>query len=105
MKLKLFVFILIPLTLTTSFANELTPAEIFKDCAKCHGKDGKNPAYGRSAPIAGQKVEDLIQTINVYRNNEFRAKGVTTVMAKRVRILTDKQVKELAIFISKMGKN
>ena len=24
------------------------PSQIFKGCAKCHGKDGKNEAYGRS---------------------------------------------------------
>ncbi len=80
------------------------PSQIFKGCAKCHGKDGKNEAYGRSEPLAGQDTEDLIESINFFKNSKFGKKGVILVMAKQVNHLNDKQIKNLAIYISNLGK-
>jgi cytochrome c553 len=80
------------------------PSEIFKGCAKCHGKDGKNPAFGRSEAIAGQDVEDLVESINFFKESQFGKRGVILVMAKQVKHLNEKQIEDLAVYISKLGK-
>jgi len=79
------------------------PSEIFKGCAKCHGLDGKNPAFGRSEAIAGQDVEDLIESINFFKESQFGKKGVILVMAKQVKHLNEEQIENLAEYISKIG--
>ena len=80
------------------------PSEIFNGCAKCHGKDGRNPAFGRSEPLAGQEVEDLIESINFFKDSDFGKKGVILVMAKQVEHLNEKQIEDLAVYISKLRK-
>ena len=68
MRLKKTIFILIVMIFASSlFARgevSTIPSEIFKGCAKCHGHAGKNEAYGRSEELAGQEVEDLVESIN-----------------------------------------
>ncbi|WP_458700688.1 c-type cytochrome [Sulfurospirillum sp. 1307] len=78
--------------------------EIFKGCAKCHGKDGKNKAFGMSDAIAGQSVEDLIDSMNFFKDSKFEGRGVTKVMAKKIKVLNDKQIEELANYISNLKK-
>jgi cytochrome c553 len=108
MKLNTIFLILTTLVFTSSLyaRGELSsiPSEIFKGCAKCHGKDGMNPAFGRSEAIAGQEVEDLIESINFFKDSDFGKKGVILVMAKQVNHLNAKQIEDLAVYISKLGK-
>ncbi len=108
MKSNFIILLLTSLVLTsTLYARGHTstiPSEIFKGCAKCHGKDGKNLAYGRSEPLAGQEVEDLIESINFFKESEFGKKGVILVMSKQVNHLNDKQIEELAVYISKLKR-
>lgn len=108
MKYKIIFPILLFFTLNSLlFARgELStdPSEIFKGCAKCHGLDGKNPAFGRSEALAGQDVEDLVESINFFKESKFESKGVILVMAKQVKHLNEEQIENLAIFISKLGK-
>lgn len=80
------------------------PSEIFKGCAKCHGKDGKNLAYGRSEELAGQEVEDLVESIEFFKDSKFGNQGVIIVMAKQVKHLNEEQIEDLAVYISKLGK-
>ncbi|MDA7848078.1 c-type cytochrome [Sulfurospirillum sp.] len=108
MKLHLNILLLISLVFTSSlYAVEQTStiaSEIFKGCAKCHGKDGKNAAFGRSEPLVGQEVEDLVESINFFKDSEFGKKGVILVMSKQVNHLNEKQINELAEYISKLGR-
>ena len=108
MKFHTIILILISLVFTSSLyaRGEIStvPSEIFKGCAKCHGLDGKNPAFGRSEALAGQDVEDLIESINFFKDSEFGERGVTLVMAKQVKHLNQQQIEDLAKFISKLGK-
>lgn len=107
MKFDTFLLILISLVLTSSLhaadVASTIPSEIFKGCAKCHGQDAKNPAFGRSEALAGQEVEDLIESINFFKESEFGTRGVINVMAKQVTHLSDKQIEDLAKYISKIG--
>jgi cytochrome c553 len=108
MKLNTAIFLILSLLFTSSlFARgqvSTIPSEIFKGCAKCHGKDGKNPAYGRAEPLAGQDVEDLVESIKFFKESEFGKKGVILVMSKQVNHLNDNQIEELAEYISKLGR-
>jgi len=108
MKLQTIILVLISLVFTSSlYARGKTstiPSEIFKGCAKCHGKDGKNLAYGRAEPLAGQDTEDLVESINFFKESEFGKQGVILVMSKQVNHLNEIQVKELATYISKIGR-
>jgi len=108
MKSNTTILLLMSLVLTSSLyaRGELStvPSEVFKGCAKCHGQDGKNPAFGRSEPIAGQDVEDLVESINFFKESSFEGKGVILVMAKQVNHLNEKQIEDLATYISNLGK-
>jgi len=107
MKFDTFILILITLVFTSSLyaRGEVStiPSEIFKGCAKCHGEDGKNSAFGRSEALAGQEVEDLVESINFFKDSQFGQKGVIIVMAKQVKHLNDEQIENLAEYISKLG--
>ncbi len=77
-------------------------AEIFKKCAKCHGKDGRHRAFGRSEIIAGQDVTDLVETMKFFKDSKFKARGVTKVMAKLIKQLSYSEILKLAKYISKL---
>jgi len=108
--MKFFTLLLFIVAFTSTsflYAKETTatsPAQIFKRCAKCHGEDGKNPAFGRSDAIAEQDPVDLVESMNFFKESEFSHKDVTLVMAKQVKNLSKKQIEDLAIYISKLGK-
>ena len=108
MKFNSIILLLTSLAFTSSlYAKGVTstiPSEIFKGCAKCHGKDGKNEAYGRSEALVGQPVEDLVESINFFKESEFGKKGVILVMAKQVNHLNENQIEELAVYISKLQR-
>jgi len=108
MKLHTLILVIISLVFTSSLyargEKSTIPSEIFKGCAKCHGKDGKNPAFGRSEPIAGQDIEDLVESINFFKESAIGGKGVMLVMAKQVKHLNEKQTADLASYISEMGE-
>lgn len=105
--LTLFLFIVTFACTSFLYAIEATPtsaAQLFKVCAQCHGKDGKNPAFGISDVIAGQDAVDLVESMNFFQESKFSQRGVTLVMAKQVKNLSKKQIEDLAIYISKLGK-
>lgn len=77
-------------------------ATLYKQCAGCHGANGQNKAFGKSGIIAGQKAEDLLESLSFYKESEFKTHSSTTVMAKQVKNLSDKELAELAQFISNL---
>ena len=104
---SLKVLLLLLLFSTSLFARgtiSTIPSEIFKGCAKCHGKDGENTAFGRSDEIAGQDIEDLVESINFFKDSQFGSRGIIHVMANQVKHLNDKQIEALAKYISNLGK-
>ena len=110
MKFKLWatIILLITLVFTSSLyavEGEYTkPSELFKSCAKCHGKDGRHHAFGKSKLLAGQEAENLINSIHFFKERDFDKKGFMLVMSKQVDRLNEKQIKELAVYISKLGR-
>ena len=79
-------------------------AVLFKQCAGCHGADGQNKAFGKSGIIAGQNAEDIIESLNFFKESDFKTHSSTTVMAKQVKSLSNQDIIDLANFISKLKK-
>jgi len=79
-------------------------AMLFKQCAGCHGADGQNKAFGKSGIIAGQSAEDIIESLNFFKESDFKTHSSTTVMAKQVKNLSNQDIIDLANFISKLKK-
>lgn len=106
MKIRIFLLMILTFFLVSSLnarGNTSTrPVDVFKGCAKCHGKDGRNTAYGRSDMLAGQNVEDLTESITFFKESTFERRGVMLVMSKQVKHLSDKDIENLAQFISKL---
>jgi len=107
MKLCISVLLIVTLSVVSLYAkvNSLSSSsEIFNGCAKCHGRDGLNPAFGTSEPIAGQPEEDLIESMNFFKESQFKGRGVILVMARQVKYLSQKQITDLATYISNLNK-
>lgn len=106
MKLKLLlIFILSIFMINNLYARgniSTKPVDVFKGCAKCHGKNGRNTAFGRSEPLAGQNVEDLVESITFFKESTFERRGVMLVMSKQVKHLNEEDIKSLAEYISKL---
>lgn len=79
-------------------------AQLFKQCAGCHGQDGHNKAFGKSGIIAGQSAEDLMESIKFYRESEFKAHGTSLVMSKQAKSMSMQDINDVAHYISKLPK-
>lgn len=77
---------------------------LYAQCAGCHGKDGKNKAFGKSGIIAGQSVKYLVESIQFYRDSEFKAHGTSLVMSKQTKTMRDQDINAVAHYISKLPK-
>ena len=77
-------------------------ALLFKQCAGCHGADGKNKAFGKSGILAGQSVEDLMESLAFFKESDFKTHSSTTVMAKQVKNLSNEDLLEVSKFISNL---
>jgi len=75
-------------------------ALLFKQCVGCHGADGKNKAFGKSGILAGQNVEDLMESLTFFKESDFKTHSSTTVMAKQVKNLSNEDLLEMSKFIS-----
>jgi cytochrome c553 len=75
-------------------------AEIYKQCAGCHGKDGKKNAIGRSAIIAKQNPSLTIKQLKAYKAGTLNLHGMGAVMKKNVAHLSNSDIKAVANYIS-----
>ncbi len=77
---------------------------LFKQCAGCHGSDGRNKAFGKSGIIAGQDVEVLIASLKYYKETEFKTHGTSLVMSKQVKNMNSQDLLDIATYVSKLQK-
>jgi cytochrome c553 len=68
-------------------------------CISCHGKDGKNTAFGYSDVIAGWPVEKTKQVLHRYRNGGYRG-NMRDFMVCITAPLTQKDLQEIAHALS-----
>jgi cytochrome c len=77
---------------------------LFKQCAGCHGPDGRNKAFGKSGIIAGQDPEVLIESLKYYKETEFKTHGTSLVMSKQVKNMNMEDLLEVVGYVSKLQK-
>ena len=86
---------------------EKTGAEIYKSCAMCHGVNGEKKALGVSAIIAREDINITISKLHAYKKDSLNIYGMGNLMKGQVAHLNNKQIEDLAIYISQMqvGEN
>lgn len=96
---------LLSILLLSSFLYAQSDGEtLFKQCAGCHGADGRNKAFGKSGIIAEQSVGDLIESLKFYKESEFKTHSTTLVMSKQVKNMNMQDLNEVATYVSKLSK-
>ncbi|ATB68291.1 cytochrome c553 [Sulfurospirillum diekertiae] len=96
---------LLTLLFLSSFLSAQNNGEtLFKQCAGCHGADGRNKAFGKSGIIAGQSVAELMESLKFYKESEFKTHSTTLVMSKQVKNMNMEDLNEIANYVSKLQK-
>ena len=76
-------------------------AMLYSKCAKCHGKNGKHKAFGKSSRIAGWKVKQTVAVLKIFKNMSKFDK-FARVMNRQVSKLSDKDILAVSKYISKL---
>jgi len=74
----------------------------YAKCSGCHGTDGKTKALGKSAILAGQTKNDLLEKINAYKAGTRNVSGMGNLMQGQVAGLDDTAVEAVATYISSL---
>lgn len=72
-----------------------------KTCTACHGKDGKTPLMPDYPKIAGQNAK-YIEKQMIDIKSGTRANGNSAAMKGVMVLVSDAEIKDLAVFVSKM---
>lgn len=75
-------------------------SEFMKRCAVCHGENAEKPSLGVSAVIAGWKEEQIIEKLKAYKAGTLNQYGHGKMMGGQATKLSDKQMREVAWYIS-----
>lgn len=72
-----------------------------KTCIACHGKDGKKPLIASYPKLAGQNAAYLeAQMLDIQSGT--RANGSSAAMKGVMHLVSAEEIKELAVFLSKV---
>lgn len=66
-------------------------------CKSCHGADGKTKALGKSAPIAGVKIE---ADLKGYKAGTVNKHGMGSVMKGNAAKLADTDIKAVSDYVA-----
>ncbi|MDP3483083.1 MAG: cytochrome c [Sulfuricella sp.] len=72
-----------------------------KTCHACHGKDGKKTLMPDYPKIAGQNVKYIEKQMLDIKNG-VRTNGNSAAMKGVMVIVSDEEIKDIALFVSKM---
>lgn len=107
MKMKLLFAALAVVCVSTSALADGAALYIEKTCLACHGKDGKKtltPSFpkiaGQNAPYIEQQMKDIKSGARA-NGSSASMKGIM-INPEGVELVTDKDIKELAQYISKL---
>lgn len=101
-KLSILTLLLITSVAQAAVEDANRGETLFKQCAGCHGNDGKNKAFGKSGIIAGQNAQVLIESLKYYKETDFKAHGTSLVMSKQVKNMNIQDLTDIANYISKL---
>ena len=98
-KLLLFLALMASFTPLICASSEVG-AQLYQQCAGCHGNNDTNKAFDKSKIIASMPFVELIQILSSYKDKEFQTLDSSAVMAKQIKALNEEQIKELSLYIS-----
>ncbi|GAO37169.1 cytochrome C [Sulfuricella sp. T08] len=86
---------------STAFAADGAKLFMEKTCTACHGKDGKTPLMPDYPKIAGQNVKYIEKQMTDIKSGA-RSNGNSAAMKGVMVIVSDEEIKDLAVYVSKM---
>jgi len=75
---------------------------LYKNCAGCHGDNGKTKALHLSQAIAGQVATTTIKQLNAYKKGQLNKYGLGNIMKMQVATLSKEDIEALASYIEKL---
>jgi len=99
MKKTLFI---LSLMLTFNTALMADGKALYKNCAGCHGDNGKTKALHLSKAIAGQSSAKTIKQLNAYKKGQLNQYGLGNIMKMQATTLSKSDIKTLASYIEKL---
>lgn len=84
-----------------AFAGDGAKLFVEKTCTACHGKDGKKTLMPDYPKIAGQNVKYIEKQMLDIKNG-VRTNGNSAAMKGVMVIVSEDEIKDLALFVSKM---
>jgi cytochrome c len=85
----------------SAFAADGAKLYVEKTCTACHGKDGKKPLMPDYPKIAGQNVKYIEKQMADIKSGA-RSNGNSAAMKGVMVIVSDEEIKDIALFVSKM---
>lgn len=77
-------------------------AALYNKCSSCHGNYGQEKALGKSQPIQGKSASTLYSQLKRYAKGKENIYGYGSLMKMQVVSLSDKELRALAKYISKL---
>lgn len=89
---------------STSGEYDLTAGKAFydKQCATCHGLDGKERAYGTSRPIAGMNQEDVYAELRKYQDGTYSG-GARFIKQTITQPMTHSLMRSVSAYIQSLA--
>lgn len=84
-----------------AFAGDGAKLYAEKTCIACHGADGKKPLMPDYPKIAGQNVKYIEKQMADIKSGA-RSNGNSAAMKGVMVIVSDEEIKDIALFVSKM---
>jgi cytochrome c len=85
----------------SAFAGDGAKLYAEKTCTACHGADGKKPLMPDYPKIAGQNVKYIEKQMADIKSGA-RSNGNSAAMKGVMVIVSDEEIKDIALFVSKM---
>ena len=94
--------IILSLMLTYNTALMANGKTLYKNCAGCHGDNGKLKALHLSKAIAGQASAKTIKQLTAYKKGQLNAYGLGNIMKTQAATLSGSDIKALASYIEQL---
>jgi len=101
MKTKLFIVALLTTVMSGVVCADGAALYAEKTCIACHGKDGKKTLTPTYPKVAGQNAAYMEAQMKDIKNG-VRTNGSSAAMKGVMHLVSDAEIKELALYLSKL---